>query len=332
MRRVTAFVIPALFACVASGQTQQTFNFTAAASVQDFQETSTLIRTVSAIQDTSTDNEQKSLTVKGTAEQIALAGWLFKELDKAPSSADPAPAEYRAGDNDLVKVYYINRASDVKNFQEISIFVRTVTEIRTAFTQNARKALALRGAPYQLALADFVISELNQISIPESPAAHEYRIPPDLNPPHDGDTVRIYYLPGTKTVQDFQEVANMARTMTGIRAAFTYNQNRAFGLRASADEIAFADWLLHQLNSNGQDEYRVPNASDDVARVFYLTNTATTQAFQQQAAQIRSATNIRRAFIYGAQRALALRGTVTQIALAEQMVKDLDSPKPETFR
>jgi len=173
---------------------------------------------------------------------------------------------------------------------------------------------------------------LNQDSIPQSPGPHEYRIPRDLNPPHDGDTVRIYYLPGTKTVQDFQEVATMTRTMSDIRAAFTYSEHRALGLRATSDEIALADWLLHQLNSNGQDEYRVPNASDDVARVFYLTKTPTTQAFQQQAAQIRSATNIRRAFTYNEQRALALRGTVTQIALAEQMVKDLDSPKPETSR
>ncbi len=321
-------MIPALCAFTAIGQTQQTFNFTNASSVPDFQETSTLIGTLAGIQDRTTNNEQKSLTVHGTAEQIALAGWLFKELDKAPSSADTAPAEYRAGDSDLVKVYYINHASSVQNFQEISNFVRTMTEIRTAFTQNTRKAFTVRGAPYQLALADFVVSELNQTSIPQSSAPHEYRIPRDLNPPHDGDTVRIYYLPGTKTVQDFQEVATLTRTMTGIRAAFTYNENRALGLRASADEIAFADWLLHQLNSNGQDQYQVPNASDDVARVFYLTKTPTTQAFQQQAQQIRSATNIRKAFTYNAQRALALRGTVTQIALAEQMVKDLDSPKP----
>lgn len=324
MRRVIVFAIPALCAFVASGQTQQTFTFTNAALVQDFQEASNLICTVSGIQDRTTNNDQKALTVHGTPDQLALAGWLFKELDKVPPSGDTAPVEYRAGDNDLVKVFYINRAGTMKDFQEIANFVRTMTEIHTAFTVNARKAVAFRGAPYQVALADWLISELNQSAIPQSSVPHEYRIPADINPPRSGDVVRIYYLPGTKTVQDFQEVATMARTMTEIRAAFTYNEHRALGFRATVDEMAFADWLLHQLNSNGQDEYRAPNASDDVARVFYLTKTPTQQAFQQEAQQIRSATNIRRAFTYNTGRALALRGTVTQIALAEQMVKDLD--------
>lgn len=325
--RVSAvgLVIPALCALTAMGQTQRTFNFTHAETVQDFQEASNLIRTVAAIKETSTDNVQKSLTVKGTDDQISLTGWLFKELDKAPQPADSSAHEYRAGDDDLVRVFYLDHTETVQNFQEIVNLVRVATATKTAFTYNAPRALAMRGTGDQMALVEWLVNELN--NPPNDKSEHKYQVPGN-----SGDVVRIFYLPATKTVQDFQEVANLTRTMTEIRMAFTYNANRALAFRGTPDEIAFADWLLRQLNSNGHDEYRVPNASDDVARVFYLTQTPTAAAFQQQAQQIRSATNIRRAFTYNAQRALALRGTVTQIALAEQMVKNLDSPKPETFR
>jgi hypothetical protein len=312
--------IPALCAFTVSGQTQQTFNFTHAATVQDFQEAVTLIRTVAGIKQTSTDNAQKSMTVNGTEDQLALAGWLFKELDKAPATADSAPLEYNAGSDDVVRVFYLNHTDTVQDFQEIANLVRVATGTKTAFTYNTPRALALRGTGDQMALADWLVNELNHA--PNDKAEHTYQAPGG-----GANVVRIFYLPGTKTVQDFQEVANLTRTMTEIKTAFTYNAHRALAFRGTADEIAFADWLLHQLNSNGQDEYRVPNASDDVARVFYLTKTPTPQAFQQEAQEIRKATSIRRAFTYNAERALALRGTVTQIALAEQMVKDFDSPK-----
>src|SRR5579863_9943932 len=127
--RVSALglVIPALCALTAFGQTQRTFNFTHAATVQDFQEASNLIRTVAAMKDTSTDNAQKSLTVNGTDDQMALAGWLFKELDKASQPGDSAPHEYRAGNDDLVRVFYLDHTDSVQDFQEVANFVRTTT-------------------------------------------------------------------------------------------------------------------------------------------------------------------------------------------------------------
>jgi hypothetical protein len=110
--------------------------------------------------------------------------------------------------------------------------------------------------------------------------------------------------------------------------AFTYNTARALALRGTGDQIALADWLINELlakPTNG--EYRVPNTSDDIMQVFYLPHTATVQDFQGIANAVRTATEIRAAFTFNAQRALVLRGTVTQLALAERLIKDLDQPK-----
>jgi hypothetical protein len=96
--------------------------------------------------------------------------------------------------------------------------------------------------------------------------------------------------------------------------------------------MAMAQWLAGELDkpadaqpSQASGEYRVPGAADDVVQVFHLTHAATTQDFQQEADQIRTAQGIRLAFTYSAQRALTLRGTVSQLALAQNMIQELEA-------
>src|SRR3984893_2570689 len=68
---------------------------------------------------------------------------------------------------------------------------------------------------------------------------------------------------------------------------------------------------------------------DEVVRVFYLRNVTSVQEFQEIVTAVRSVTDIRRCFTYGAQNAVMCRGTVDQIALAEKLFHDLDKPKSE---
>jgi hypothetical protein len=59
----------------------------------------------------------------------------------------------------------------------------------------------------------------------------------------------------------------------------------------------------------------------------YLPQAETIEDFQRIATGIRTTTNVRRAFTYNAPRVMAVRGTIDQIAMAERMVKELDTPK-----
>ena len=68
---------------------------------------------------------------------------------------------------------------------------------------------------------------------------------------------------------------------------------------------------------------------DNVVRVFYIQNATSVQEFQEIATAVRSLTEIRRVFTYNAQRAILMRGTPDQIALAEKLIHDLDKPKAE---
>jgi general secretion pathway protein D len=68
---------------------------------------------------------------------------------------------------------------------------------------------------------------------------------------------------------------------------------------------------------------------DNVVRVFYVQNATSVQEFQEMATAVRSIAEIRRVFTYNAQRAIVLRGTPDQVALAEKLIHDLDKPKGE---
>jgi hypothetical protein len=68
----------------------------------------------------------------------------------------------------------------------------------------------------------------------------------------------------------------------------------------------------------------VPQASTDPARVSYLTHSGTVASFQKIATQVRTMTQIRRLFTYNEPRAVAVRGTDGQIAMADKLFKELD--------
>ena len=62
----------------------------------------------------------------------------------------------------VVKVFYIKNATSVQELQEISTTVRSVTEIRRAFTYNSQMAILVRGTADQVALAEKLINDLDK--------------------------------------------------------------------------------------------------------------------------------------------------------------------------
>lgn len=68
---------------------------------------------------------------------------------------------------------------------------------------------------------------------------------------------------------------------------------------------------------------------DNVVKVFYIQNATSVQEFQEISTAVRSLTEIRRVYTYNAQKAILMRGTPDQVALAEKLIHDLDKPKAE---
>jgi len=73
------------------------------------------------------------------------------------------------------------------------------------------------------------------------------------------------------------------------------------------------------------------NFEDWVTKVFYLNNVLTTQELQEIMGTVRSVAELAKAFQYGAQNAIVVRGEADKVALAEKIIADLDKPRSEVL-
>lgn len=213
------------------------FYLTHTSTTQQFQEVATVIRTMTDIREATLNNEQKSVAVHASAGQIALAEWLFNELDN-PAVQLSLLHEYRVpgATDDVVRLFYLTQTPTVQDFQEVATVVRTIAGFTRAFTYNEPRAYAVRGTAAQIALAEWLLKELEA-----NPSSSEYRMPGT-----NDDVVRVLYLTGTANVQDFQKAATTIREATKIQKVFTYNAPRAVALRGTADQIATAERMAKQ--------------------------------------------------------------------------------------
>jgi hypothetical protein len=325
----TKVILFALSAYAALGQdTARVFHLHHVETAPDLNEFATLVRTISDISQVSADSAQKTLSVRGTASQIAIAEFLFTELDRQ-KVPDSVSQEFRVSNSadDVVRLFFMPNAGTVQSFQEVATTIRTITEIRRVFTYSTPRVLAVRGTADQVAATEFLVRELDQPADAKRTDSRQYQM---IDTRNMGFTaVRVFYVPYASTVQQFQELATLVRTIGEIRQVFTYNAPRALTVRGTPDQVALADWLIHELakpaETAASQKYTYPDVYHDgenIVRVFYVRDAPTIAALQQLATQIRTTAKIRRVFTYNESNAIALRGTEAQLALAEQMLQD----------
>jgi hypothetical protein len=323
-------IIFALSAYVAFGQdTERVFHLQHIVTEPELNDFATLVRTIADISQVSADSTQKTLSVHGTASQIAIAEFLFTELDRQ-TVPDSVTQELRVSNSadDLVRLFFVPNAGTVQSFQEVATTIRTIAEIRRVFTYNTPKVLALRGTADQIATAAFLVQELDQPADAKRTDSRQYQM---VDPANHGETaVRVFYLPYASTVQQFQEVATVIRTIGEVRRIFTYNAPRALIVRGTADQVALTAWMVSELGKpvtpgTASTTYQYPGNDrngENLVRLFYIKDVPTIPALQQLATQLRITTQMRRVFTYNESKAIALRGNEAQFALAEQILQD----------
>ena len=159
----------------------------------------------------------------------------------------------------VVKVFYVKNATTVQELQEISTTVRSVTEIRRAFTYNSQFAILVRGTADQVALAEKLIQDLDKpkaevvvdVIVME---ANRGRIR-DLaatfmtgSPPAAGLNVPIFYNKGTTTPPAEGEEGNGSSTPPA--GTIPLNQIASLGLGDFSITVPGA--LIQALMSDSQ--------------------------------------------------------------------------------
>jgi hypothetical protein len=191
--RVNVFgsLILATCATAVTGQTSaeqgvdRVIYLTSIEKAQEIQEVATVIRSVAEIKSLSAGVSQRSLSVRGTAEQIVLAESLAKELMAGHGSGT---YEYRMSSGDLVHVYYLPHSESVRDFQSAVTTIRSITDLRWAFTYNAPRAFVVRGSPGKMEMTGWLVQQLDQPTDGRV-GSSEYRVGDAAD-----DLVRVYFV------------------------------------------------------------------------------------------------------------------------------------------
>ena len=316
------FVIPALFAAALSAQTvDRTFYFTRGESPQNLQEIVNIVRGVGIVQQVTSDTAKKSVTVTGTADQVALADWLCHQLSQ-PGNGQP-PQEYRIPGSDLpvVHVYFLANVLSPRDLQEVTNATRSVTDIQRAFPYAPLQALALRGTADQVAAADWILRELNQAG----PGQNTQEFPLPLAAPRK-EVAKVFYVKNTLTPQGIQEMVNMTRSIADIQRFYPYLARHAIVARGTSEQLALATWLVQLLDQpSGQpvNEYRVTGDRNPIVSIVHLANTQPPQSVQEMVNTVRTATQMQHIFGSTFCHAVAMRGTADQVSRAGELIKAL---------
>jgi hypothetical protein len=129
--------------------------------------------------------------------------------------------------------------------------------------------------------------------------------------------------------QNLLEAATLIRSMAEIGELTVDAEHGSISLRGTPEQNALADWLFEHLTqptSDAKHEYRPEPSADDVVRIIFLKRAYQVRDLQEVSVVVRTVGSIMRLFAYNPQRALAIRGTEEQIALAEWLIDKLDQP------
>lgn len=245
----------ALLASLAFGQTpaapgvDRVFYFTHTDNPQNLQEIANIVRAMN--DSTATlDRTKKTLAVHGTSAQIALVEWIMSEMDKpAGTPPSPVPAIHPNGNDrgvdQVVRVFSLTHAETPLNLQQLTNLLRSLTNMQRVFPYNALKLLVASGSADQMALADWLVQQLDRPPGPpvQDPGTRDLRWTFKIM-----HTVRVFYLTHDQSPQEIQGIISQLRSATKVDHIAPYSAQHAIAVAGTADQMAAVARLVKELD------------------------------------------------------------------------------------
>jgi len=299
---------------------------------QSMQELVNAIRSLAEIQHVTADMPGRRLVITGDAEELAFADWIVKALD-APAGARPTAFTVRDTTYrdpryaTSVKLIYPAHIASPQHLQEAVNAVRSIAEVQRVVGLTVQKALLMRAAPEQTALAEWLLQDFDQST--GGAGSHEtrqYTYPDSLvQERYRSTAVRIYHPTQIATPQQMQEAINDIRSIAEVQRVVAFTGANLIALRSPEPQVAVADWLEKELDQPASAasarSFPMPGDSSQTVHTFYLPKTAGPADLQNSLNIIRQHTGIQRPVVYQRNAAIILRGTPDQIDKAGALLR-----------
>jgi type II secretory pathway component GspD/PulD (secretin) len=318
------------------------FNFSNKPVPQAAQQISTILSTVCDIEHVSigpvAGPSASTLVVDGTPDQLALTAWLVNELDQPAAmrpgaSACAVPSDQfpvNGNNGDVVRVFHLSNtaARPPLAIQEVLTMLRTVGDDAKVGAYSPLSVVVVRGSPAQIALAKYLIGEVDAPDGP-SPASPDF---PYKASDGASQIARVFHLAHTSSPLAIMDVLAALVVVADIQKISTISPARALAVRGTASDIAASEWLIQSLDipavsgtgtSPNTRQFQMPSATGDasVIAVFYPVNITTSAQFQILG-QIRNQLKVGKAFSLVSPAALIIRGSPGQIAASARLIQN----------
>lgn len=318
--------VAAMSAAAAFAQEQtRTFTFAHTQEPRQMQEVLNTIRSMAEVRNATVDPAQRSLTVGGTPDQLTLITWLFTDLDRPagrPASLQVRDSTFEDPRASAVKIFYPAHLANAQQVQEVVNSIRSIAEIQRVVALNGPGAIVARGNAEQVALAEWMVGELDRSLAGKRPTGiREYNYPDTALyiPEKRATAVRIYYPASVTTPLDMQETVNGLRSIAMIQRAVAFTASGAIVTRSSNEQAALTDWMVKDLDqgasATGSHDYRWTGGS---VRSVWLAKNADLAAV---VGKVRQITGMQRVVGLQRQRAIVMSGTPDQLAAAAPLLR-----------
>jgi hypothetical protein len=225
-------------------------------------------------------------------------------------------------------VYRFTTPQTPQGLQEATTIVRTVASVPQVSVDTSTATFTLSGPAEAVSFAEWVLARIDKAA--GDNAVYEYRLP-------SGEVGRVIFAPGIETPPGVQELLTVLRTVADVRKIFTFTSNHAVVLSGPDWEIAFAEWIIDQLNQSMQQKPDATPREFTVggpdfkgmghgARLNFLSNRTSPRQMQELLTVLRAVGDVQKVFSYTASHALILRTGDSDLQRAEWMIQQLDLP------
>lgn len=316
--------LPILLAFAAFGQTPEqsrTLTFAQTPTPQKLQEIVNLIRSLAEMQHVSADPGARTVTIAGTLDQVAFATWAITELDKPATEVKTLVVRQTtfpdARGASAVRIFYPARVASPQEMQELVNGMRSVADLQRVVAVSGTGAIIARGTAEQVALTEWMLRELEQ---PGAPVRH-FEFQDDIKViAARTPAVRLYFAKQLTSGQELADTINSIRTIGEVMRAVQFTTPRAILIRGTEDQAALADWLMKELDQAALVATAVHDTPfrDTTVRTAFMGKNVDLAG---TAKRVKDVTGMMRVAWSQRPRAIVLRGTPGQIALAEGLLR-----------
>jgi hypothetical protein len=199
------------------------------------------------------DSASHAVTVTGSADQLAAADWIVKELDGIKGEHQgvgarraPQRRQFTTARGEVVDILYLDPAAKSSEMHEIITTLRQIADVNHVFNYSSRKAIVFQAPRGQALLAEWLISTLEKPLPAATPSGAEQSALKDRYRMQDsrGDIAGVFHWNSALTPLEVQELEDRIRTETGVMKMFTYFRTNALAVRGTEAQLAKVSALV----------------------------------------------------------------------------------------